>query len=64
MVSLYHILDVSLIVRWNANLLARLHLINVPQLSILDDWIYIWGIHGTLNVYPNVTSFYVNFLRL
>jgi hypothetical protein len=45
----------------STSLLARLHLNNVFLLSIFDVWIYILVIHGTLNVHPNVTSFYVNF---
>jgi hypothetical protein len=44
-----------------ATLLARFHLNNVFLLSIFDDWIYILVIHGTFNVHPNVTSFYVDF---
>ncbi len=46
---------------YDLTLRARLHLNNVFLLSISDDWIYILVIHGTLNVRPNVASFYVDF---
>ncbi|KZS00156.1 Uncharacterized protein APZ42_003670, partial [Daphnia magna] len=36
-------------VKCDNTLLARLHLNNVPLLSILDDWIYILVIHGYSN---------------